>query len=69
MRGTAYAVFLIFCIWIVMVLRMSCHETVGQVAENLCDRQGRTLKSVEPGLFTKYRCGERKPAERSLRRR
>jgi hypothetical protein len=69
MRGTAYAVFLLFCVWIVMVIRMSCTDVNMVVCENLCDRRGRELASMEPGLFTKCNCGERKKAPGSFRRR
>jgi hypothetical protein len=52
-----------------MVIRMSCTDVNMVVCENLCDRRGRELASMETGLFTKCNCGSRKKAPGSFRRR
>ncbi len=69
MRGASAAALILFALWLVFVLRSAWGPSVQvQVSTWICDRQGREIRSIEPGFVTRYRCGARKPAGRDLKR-
>jgi len=66
MRGTAYAVLLLFLLWMVFAIRTCTTDFNFTICDAICDRRGRNLASVEPGLITRCMCGSRKPAPKNM---
>lgn len=69
MRGASIAALLMFCIWIVLTVKMNCAPDFNRrVCESLCNSNGRELDRTDQGFITRCICGKRKKAPKSLRR-
>lgn len=68
MRGFAVLALLLFGIWLMITIRMSCTGLNRSVCEALCEAKGRDLASMSPGVITQCICGGRIKIPPSLRR-